>query len=80
MLKKLAKWLPFLVPAVKVLHWALLLALLLMFVFIGLVHLYNEVNSLSWSVWLTGYILSVVGFYITWGTAAGIRKWLSKEQ
>ncbi|MEO1451949.1 MAG: hypothetical protein AAFV07_20630 [Bacteroidota bacterium] len=57
MLKKLKKFLPFLKPALKYLPRALGYGLGLMFVFILLVHAYNDVDSLGWGVWLLAYFL-----------------------
>ncbi|RMG66597.1 MAG: hypothetical protein D6722_14675 [Bacteroidetes bacterium] len=80
MLKKILKKLPSLMPAIRLLPWALLWALPLMYVFIGLVHMYNEVNALSWQVYLTGYIFGIIGFYVTRGTAWGIKRFLAPDE
>lgn len=80
MLKKLQKFLPFLKPAVRYLPRALAYGLGLMLVFIFLVHAYNDVDGLSWGIWLLGYGLGVLGYYVIKGTAYGIKRWLGGEE
>lgn len=79
MFKKLLKVLPNLMPALRLLPWALLAALPMMYLFIGLVHVYNEVDRLSWQVYLTGYVIAIIGFYVLRGTAWGIKRWLAPD-
>ncbi|MEM7371308.1 MAG: hypothetical protein AAF587_22020 [Bacteroidota bacterium] len=82
-MKKIIKLLqPHFRTILRLLPKAMGLAVPLMVVYVMLIWLYNEIRlvDIAWGIWLAGFILSIVGFYISHFTSAGIKKWLAKEE
>lgn len=78
MLKKLKALWPAILDGLKLLPRAALIALAMLPVYWLLVRMYNPESDSRFSVYLTGWILGILGFYLSRGIAGGIRSWLEK--
>lgn len=82
-MKKIIKLLqPHFRTILRLLPKAMLLGVPLMLVYVILIWIYNEISfwDIAWGIWLAGFILSIVGFYISHFTSTGIKSWLAKEE
>lgn len=80
-MKKLIKLIaPHFKEILRLLPKAMLYGLPLLFIYVWLVDSYNDVDHIAWGIYLAGFLLSIVGFYISHFTSRGIKNWLAKEE